>query len=169
MTDVTEIQNEVVVADENAVKVKQNKKQGGFTLLEIVIALAVLAVIIGVLASGLFQSQEDAKLQAARTQIMKDFPSAIMRVVSIANRCDNVDKNRLVARGLPEDTVWGTTWTVTGATKDAISITYPTEAKDTVALQDLAAGVPVYSDDSSSNISSIAATGKNLTVSYRCN
>lgn len=167
MTEVTEAKIEQI-EDADANKALR-KKQGGFTLLEIVIALAVLAVILGVLASGLFQSQEDAKLQAARTQIMKDFPSAIMRVVSISNSCTKVDKARLIARGLPDKTVWGTEWTVGGATSSAITITYPTEAKDTVSLSDLVAGIPTYTSDSSSNISTISATGKSITVAYRCN
>ena len=167
MTEVTEAKIEQI-EDADANKALR-KKQGGFTLLEIVIALAVLAVIIGVLASGLFQSQEDAKLQAARTQIMKDFPSAIMRVVSISNSCTKVDKARLIARGLPDKTVWGTDWTVSGATSSDITIVYPTEAKDQVSLKDLVDGIPTYTNDSSSNVSTITTSGKNITVAYRCN
>lgn len=147
----------------------QPKKQRGFTLIELVITLAVLAVIIGVMTSGLFQSQEDAKIQAARTQIMKDFPSGITRITTMANSCTAVTTAKMKARGLPDNTVWGTAWAVAGATSSGVTITYPTGLSDPTILTDVADGIPKYPADKSSNITSITVASTTMTIVYRCN
>ena len=98
-------------------KIKNKKSQGGFTLVELVVVLAILALIIGVMSSGLFQSKEDAKVQAAKTQLLKDFPSAITRLVTMSNKCNNttITYDKMVERGAPEETVFGGAWTVSTA------------------------------------------------------
>ncbi len=168
MQDVVK-ETETMISSGREGKTVLGKKQKGFTLVELVIVLAVLAVIIGVMTAGMFQSQEDAKIQAARTQIMKDFPSGIMRIRTMANTCTAVDTAKLQARGLPATTVWGTTWTVTGATTSGVTVAYPTALSDTTILADVASGIPKYPADPSSNITTITAAGQTLTINYRCN
>ena len=46
------------------------QKQKGFTLIEIVVALSIVMMLLIFLVPGLFQSQEDSKIQAAQTQIL---------------------------------------------------------------------------------------------------
>lgn len=168
MQDVAK-ETETMISSERESKIALGSKQKGFTLVELVIVLAVLAVIIGVMTAGMFQSQEDAKIQAARTQIMKDFPSGIMRIRTMANTCTAVDTAKLQARGLPATTVWGTNWSVTGATATGVTVSYPTALSDATILADVASGIPRYPADPSSNITTITASGTTLTIVYRCN
>jgi len=148
------------------VAMAQKKKQGGFTLVELVVVLAILALIIGVMSSGIFQSQEDSKTQAARTQLLKDFPSAITRLVTMANACNNtvLTAARLTTRGVPNTTVWGGTWTITTTGGNRAVVTYPIDTNDPAIGPDLAAAV-LRSD----NVVAATGTAAQVQVTYRCN
>lgn len=148
----------------NATSVK--KKQGGFTLVELVIVLAILATIIAVMSSGLFQSKEDSKVQAARTQLLKDFPSGITRLVTMTNRCNNttITRDKLIARGVPSETVFGTNWTVTTSGGNTATVTYPLDLQDTTLATDLVAAL-----SGAQNVRSATGTSSQVVVTYRCN
>ncbi|KQW19944.1 MULTISPECIES: prepilin-type N-terminal cleavage/methylation domain-containing protein [Pseudomonas] len=142
------------------------KKQGGFTLVELVVVLAILALIIGVMSSGLFQSKEDAKVQAAKTQLLKDFPSGITRLVTMSNKCNNttITYDKLVERGAPAETVFGGTWSVTTSGGNTATVTYPLDLQDTelaTALKDSLTAAP--------NVKSVSGTSAQIVVAYRCN
>lgn len=147
-------------------KMKAKKGQQGFTLVELVVVLAILALIIGVMSAGLFQSKEDAKVQAAKNQLLKDFPSAITRLVTMTNKCNatTIDKPKMVARGAPAETVFGSAWTVTTAGGNSVSVTYPLDLQDTAlatSLRDSLVGAP--------NVLSATGTAAQVVVAYRCN
>jgi len=142
------------------------KKQGGFTLVELVVVLAILALIIMVMSGGLFQSKEDAKVQAAKTQLLKDFPSGITRLVTMSNKCNNttITKDKLIERGAPAETVFGSAWTVTTTGGNTATVTYPLDLADTALatdLKDALAAAP--------NVKSATGTSAQVVVAYRCN
>lgn len=147
-------------------KMNAKKSQQGFTLVELVVVLAILALIIGVMSSGLFQSKEDAKVQAAKTQLLKDFPSAITRLVTMSNKCNNttITYDKMVERGAPEETVFGGAWTVTTSGGNTATVTYPLDLADTAlatSLKDSLATAP--------NVKSSTGTTTQVVVAYRCN
>lgn len=147
-------------------KTKAKNTQQGFTLVELVIVLAILALIIGVMSSGLFQSKEDAKVQSAKTQLLKDFPSAITRLVTMSNKCNasTVDKPKMIARGAPAETVFGGAWTVAATTGNTVVVTYPLDLQDAAlatTLRDSLVGSP--------NVRSATGTATQVVVTYFCN
>lgn len=149
-----------------AAQQKTKQTQRGFTLVELVIVLAILALIIGVMSSGLFQSQEDAKVQAAKTQLVKDFPSAITRLVTMSNKCNtsSISYEKMVDRGAPKETVFGSAWTVATSSGNTVTVTYPLDLEDT----DLATSLKETLENAP-NIKSVTGTTAQVVVSYRCN
>lgn len=142
------------------------KKQRGFTMVELLMVLVAIGLLIWVMNSGLFQSQEDAKAQTAKTQLLKDFPRGIATLVSFTNKCTNttITRDKLISRGVPSETVWGGAWSVTTSGGNTVTVTYPLDLKDT----DLGAQVAdalLRSD----NIKTATGTGTQIVVSYRCN
>lgn len=142
-------------------------KQAGFTLLEVVIAIAIVALLAAAILPGLLQNREDAKYNTALTQLQKDFPSAITRQVSRTNTCvaASMTKANLTARGLPANTPWNDAWTVAAA-GNLVTITYPlTNAANAATTgADLSAAL-----GATNNVNAAAFAGTTLTVSYRCN
>tara|TARA_R110002124_G_scaffold128157_15_gene288682 strand:+ start:6681 stop:7193 length:513 start_codon:yes stop_codon:yes gene_type:complete len=148
---------------------KKKQKQKGFTLLEVVVVMAIIAILVAATAGGLFTAKDDAKVGAAKTQLMKDFPSAITRILTINNLCTGITTAKIQDRGISSTTVFGTTWSVTGASNSGVTISYPTTITDAATLSSVASSIPTYPSDRSSNINSISASASTLTVSYRCN
>lgn len=142
-------------------------KQAGFTLLEVVIAIAIVALLAAAILPGLLQNREDAKYSTALTQLQKDFPSAITRQVSRTNVCNatNITKPLLTARGLPDTTPWNDAWTVAIA-GNIVTVTYPltNSANAATTGADLRTALAA-----TNNVASAAFAGTNLTVGYRCN
>ncbi|MFO6994530.1 type II secretion system protein [Pseudomonas aeruginosa] len=164
MQQVTVEQAQQMIQPDRMMKVK--KGQQGFTLVELVVVLAILALIIGVMSSGLFQSKEDAKVQAAKTQLLKDFPSAITRLVTMSNKCNNttITYDKMVERGAPEETVFGGKWTVVTSGGNTATVTYPLDLQDTAlatSLKDSLVTAP--------NVKSATGTTAQVVVAYRCN
>lgn len=144
---------------------KVSKKQVGFTLIELAIVLSVIGIMAAVILPGLFQSREDAKYATAQTQLEKDFPSAIIRYVTRKNTCVGMTAEDLIERGVSENSIWGSPWSITTTTNTA-TLTYPIEANDSNpdAEEDLATALAL-----SSNVQSAAASGTGVTIVYRCN
>jgi len=154
------------ITSQSVQSANMKKKQAGFTLVELVVVLAILAIIIAVMSGGLFQSKEDAKVQAVKTQLLKDFPSGITRLVTMSNKCSNttITYDKLVERGAPAETVFGGTWSVTTSGGNTATVTYPLDLQDTdlaTALKDSLTGAP--------NIKSVSSTSSQIVVAYRCN
>lgn len=154
-----------VTARAHAMAGRKNK-QAGFTLIELVVVLAILALIILVMSSGLFQSKEDAKIQSTQMQLLKDFPGAVTRVVTMTNKCNNttITKAKLVSRGAPEQTVFGTDWTVTTTGNNTVTVTYPLDVQDATLGPMLATAL-----SDAPNVKSATGTATQVVVAYRCN
>lgn len=154
--------------DCNVKKMVSKKKQGGFTLIEIGIALAVLAVLGAFLISGLMKKQQDAKYSTTLQLLQQEFPSAIVAQVARTNRCTSatVTRDNLIKRGVPPQTVWFADWSVS-VSGNNVSVTYPLDSDDPATGADLKTAL-----DANPNVVSVTAptTGVgNLVVVYRCN
>lgn len=147
--------------------------QKGFTLLEVVIAIAIVALLAAVILPGLLKNRDDAQYSAALTQLQKDFPSAITRQLSRTNQCNaaTMTTANLRLRGLPQNTVWGTAWAAAynGGT-NLVTVTYPLTNSDnpTTVGNDLVTAL-TPPPGGVSNVAAVSVAGANLTVSYRCN
>lgn len=151
----------------NRAPVTDVHKQGGFTLLEIVIAIAIVAMLAAFILPGLLQNKEDAKYSTALTQLEKDFPSAITRQVSRTNTCSTttITKALLLERGLPTTTVWNTDWSVGSVTSNLVTINYTIDSTDDNTAADMATAL-----EKTNNVQSATATGNTqIAVAYRCN
>lgn len=144
---------------------RSQKSQKGFTLIEILIVLAIIGLLASTFLPGLMRKREDAKFTTALTYLQKDFPGAITSQVSRTNECIGMTKQDLVDRGLVENTVWNLPWTLDSATSNLVTIGYPIDSTDTKAASTLATTL-----SQSTNISSAVATANSkVTVAYRCN
>ncbi|MGE8065117.1 type II secretion system protein [Pseudomonas sp. NPDC089569] len=147
--------------------VKSIKKQSGFTLVELAIVLAILAMLIYYAIPGLLQNKEDAKYSTALSLLGKDFPSAITKQVARTNVCSTttITKALLQDRGLPPLTVWNTAWSVSSVTSNTVTVNYTIDSADTKVAGDMAAALA-----SSNNVVSATASGTgSINVAYRCN
>lgn len=148
---------------------QKRMKQKGFTLLEVVIAISIVALLAAFILPGLLKNREDAKYSSALTQLQKDIPSAITRQLARTNQCTAVamTKANLESRGLQPNTVWGSPWTVAyAAATNRVTVTYPlTNAEDPAEIgPDI-----VLALTSSNNVAAATASTTALTISYRCN
>ncbi|RRV04687.1 type II secretion system protein [Stutzerimonas xanthomarina] len=142
-------------------------KQRGFTMVELGFVMVLIVGLAAVFLPDLFKQREDAKYSTAIAQIEKNFVSAIARQVARTNSCTaaNVTKANLIKRGLPEQTVFGTDWSVAGVASNVVSITYGVDSTDSSAAGDIAAML-----SKNANISSAVANGTTgVTIGYRCN
>jgi prepilin-type N-terminal cleavage/methylation domain-containing protein len=140
-------------------------KQKGFTLIEIMVAIAIVALLAAMFLPGLMRKREDAKYSTALTMLQKDFPGSIATQVSRTNICLGMVKQDLLDRGVPNLSVWNLPWTLDSATASLVTISYPIDSTDASTAATLVTALT-----QSSNISSATATGNTkVTVAYRCN
>lgn len=146
-----------------------SKQQQGFTLLEIVIAIAIVALLAAAILPGLLRNRDDAQYSTALTLLQKEFPSAITRQLSRTNACTaaTMTKENFEARGLRPTTVWGGNWT-TSFGANLVTIVYPvTGANDTA---ETGADMALALDPTvNTNIASVNFADPVLTIRYRCN
>lgn len=149
-----------------ASKLKSVRSQAGFTLIEMMVVFAIIGILIGVANSGLFQSQEDSKIMAAQTSLSKDFPSVITRIRTMTGKCNNTNftKEKMIERGAPNETVWGTDWSVTTSGGNRVVLTYTLDTIDTEAGTRMA--TKLLEDK---NIVAAEGSSSSVSVTYRCN
>lgn len=144
---------------------RRRKNQKGFTLIEMLVVLAIIGLLASYFLPGLMRKREDAKFSTALTMLQKDFPGAITSQVSRTNVCVGMTKQDLLDRGLIDTTVWNLPWTLDSATSNLVTIGYPIDSTDTKAASTLATTL-----STSTNVSSAVATANSkVTVAYRCN
>jgi len=145
---------------------KMMKSQKGFTLLELMIAIAIVALLAATVLPSYFQNQNDAKYSTALTQLQEAFPSAITRQLSRTTVCNatNMSTANIRARGISSTTVWGETWSSAFST-GRVTVTYPVGASDNPA--EVGADL-VTALTGGKNIASVSYSGNNVTVAYRC-
>lgn len=144
---------------------RRSSKQKGFTLIEIMVAIAIVALLAAMFLPGLMRKREDAKYSTALTMLQKDFPGAIATQVSRTNLCLGMTKADLTDRGVPTLGVWNQAWTLDSATANLVTISYPIDSTDASTAGDLVTALL-----QSSNISTATATANTkVTVAYRCN
>ena len=147
----------------------KRKGQQGFTLVELGVAMAIMAVLVAFLLPGFLKQRDDAKVSTALGQLQKDFPSAISRQVARTNvrNSTTITAQKLQDRGVPAQTVRNTAWTVDSVSATQVTISYTLSSSDSNTAADM-----VTSLNQGNNIvpNSATATGNSkVTVSYPCN
>jgi len=145
------------------------KKQSGFTLVELITVVSMLALLTVFVARELGQSSDDVKLNLAGTALISAIPAAVAsyKARNFGN-CNGITKADLVARAAYGQTPWGVDWTLTAytANSDELEIVYPLTGSsdpETAAtgsgatLAGLLAGNPVFSADPIYSTPSITA------------
>lgn len=103
-------------------------KQHGFTLIELMVAIAV-ASLLGFLAVQALGGQQDtARVGSARSFFTEVLPSALTSYGSSVGQNSAIpDAGALHPYGVPADTSWGEAWTVksSGTSLNGVDVTYP--------------------------------------------
>lgn len=142
---------------------KKMHSQQGFTLLELMVVLALIGILAGFFYPRLASSGDDAKVAAARTWMNKDFPAGISAQLARTRSCSTVTKDNLTKRGVNEKTLWGDSWTVS-VTSNTVTLTYPlTSAQDMAS-----AGADLATLKEDGIVQTSTFTSPNLLVTYRC-
>lgn len=103
---------------------RQTRKQKGFTLIEIIVALVLLGIIIGILGVNLSESQDDVRIGTSGLWMEKQFVESVGKYRVGAGSCAGITKAALTSRGLDGNTQWGDAWTI-GLVGTALTLTYP--------------------------------------------
>lgn len=141
------------------------KKQSGFTLVELITVVSMLALLTVFVARELGQSSDDVKLNLAATSLISAVPSAMasFKARNFGN-CDGIVKADLVERAVFTDSPWGDPWAA--AYVDAtriLTITYDITGAADLAnagadLLVLLANNPVFAADPTFATPNIIAT-----------
>ncbi len=120
---------------------KIQKKQAGFTLIELITVVSMLALLTIFVAREMGQSSDDIKKNLVVTALVSSFPAAIASFKGanfgncVASGTD-ITLTDLAARGVPLNSPWGVAWTFSYAplTRD-ITITYSVSgANDAIGM-----------------------------------
>ncbi len=142
-------------------------RQRGFTLLEVVVAIAIVALLAAAILPGLLQNRDDAKHSMALDQLKMKFTSAIARQLTKTDGCApaNFTTAKLIERGVASTTAWGEAWQAVAAPNQVV-VTYPVgnASKPAETGADITAALTGFG-----GVDAVAYAGNNVTVSYRCN
>lgn len=86
------------------------KKSKGFTIIEVIIAIAIGTIFLGFATYGLLSQSNDTKVSVAKEFFISKAPVAVISYVSTRGSLGGVTKNQLVARGLDPQTPWNEDW-----------------------------------------------------------
>jgi Tfp pilus assembly protein FimT len=118
--------------NKKTMQVEHLKKQKGFTFVELLVIMVIIAIIGGIGIQFVLSTQEDkAKLTNARTFLGKDIPTAIYSVMAREGDIEDVTKAKLMIENIKGISEWDENWTVTAATtaagKERLVLCYPME------------------------------------------
>ena len=151
-------------------KMQTSGKQGGFTLIEILIVIIIIGILLAVVAPSIGGKQEDAKVSASNLMLKQSFPGAIGSQYARTQDCTSITKANLVSRGLNGDTPFGDSWTVSNATASEIEITFPVgSANDSAeAGGDINTVLTAAIADGANSLNASSFADPDLTVTYQC-
>ncbi|MBT4838152.1 MAG: hypothetical protein HON94_12480 [Methylococcales bacterium] len=146
----------------------QQKRQQGFTIIEISIALFLGLLIVGAIVTSFGQNKEDTNIGIAKLFFAKNLPEAITGVMMREGSLTTAAAltTSLGNRNFALTTAWNDAVAVTGISGNNVTLTYSLASTTTTAAQ-----LKVAIDSmSNSNIVSTTATNANLlTVVIRSN
>lgn len=137
------------------------KKNAGFTLIEIIVVVSLLALLTAVGVQTLGGKKESGRFGTAKLELTKNFPEAISSMLQVRADCGSTTKAMLTARGLESNNVLKQSWSVSASAANSVTVTYPMETA--TQATDMAGLI-----GSSSFVNSATATGVNISVQYSC-
>ncbi|MEE8058005.1 MAG: type II secretion system protein [Pseudomonadales bacterium] len=143
------------------------KRQHGFTLIEVVIALVLSGIIMGAILPRLLGSADSGEVGAAIMQLTTSFPQAITNIRGRRRTCVGLVIADLASNGASSKTQWNQDYAVAvNAAGNTVTITYPT----TGASDPDEAGADVVLNITNLNAAGITAAyaSPDLTVTYPC-
>lgn len=107
---------------------KNTLNQSGFTLIELVTVIGILAVMSLFVFRQFGDASNDSKYGITQTILLKDAPAAIAGVVLRLGSCSKITSTRLIENGLKDKNAWGDQWYVdddsASGTEDSVTINY---------------------------------------------
>lgn len=101
-------------------------KQQGFTLVEIIVVLAIIAVLIGILVPTVRSKLDEANFKSAEIFFAKNMQESLLTLFGRLGTVNGVSAERLQGTGLGSQTPWGGVWSMDNAcANERCVITYP--------------------------------------------
>jgi prepilin-type N-terminal cleavage/methylation domain-containing protein len=100
-------------------------RQGGFTLIEIMIAITIVAVLAAASTYGFSRYQENANIAVTKDFFRERASAAAAIYVQRRGTLTGVDRDALINYGLAPRTPWSENWTVTGPSSGRLTFTFP--------------------------------------------
>ncbi len=148
---------------------KIQKKQAGFTLIELITVVSMLALLTIFIAREMGQSSDDIKLNLVATVLVSGVPAAIIadKATNAGNCTPALTQAQLITRGVPTKTPWGEDWTASYKADDReITVTY--SLKGVRKVSDAIDKLIALMDDSSVFIAKPEKSGNNIVAKYSC-
>lgn len=151
-------------------KIPNTRKQGGFTLIEILIVIIIIGILLAVIAPSIGGKQEDAKVSASNLMLKQSFPGAIGSQYARTQDCASITKADLVSRGLNSETPFGDSWTLSNATASEIEITFPVgSANDSAEVGgDINTVLSAAIADGANSLNASSFADPDVTITYQC-
>lgn len=103
-------------------------KQAGFTMVEIMIVIAIIGILTYLVVQGLSGNQDTARASDARTFFTSSLPSSVTSYGAAVGQNSTISAaDDLIPYGAPVETAWGDSWSVSssGTARDGVTIQYP--------------------------------------------
>jgi prepilin-type N-terminal cleavage/methylation domain-containing protein len=133
----------------------------GFTLIEVMVVIAIVGILSAVVYSTTSGSKADARYSLGEQQLTKYFPESLQRLLIRHNDCTILDKTEFVGTGIKTDNAFGNSWLVASVTATTATITYPmlSSADATSMAANVSGGFL---------INSVTPTAASLSIVYSC-